>query len=148
MGSKAAVTTTHRPARPDDVTHLFELRRKSIVALASKGVSVSEAQTWAANLTMAVMERKFRELEIWIAEQEGRVVGWGAIRGDRLEGLYTDPEFAGRGIGTELLSKLEPLLRGRDVRTIRTETSLRAPRTIRIVAFLGAPEQARWQSLA
>jgi GNAT superfamily N-acetyltransferase len=47
------------------------------------------------------------------AEVNDAVVGWGAIRGDRLEGLYTEPDFAGRGIGTGLLSLIEVLMRGR-----------------------------------
>jgi putative acetyltransferase len=47
------------------------------------------------------------------------VVGWGAIRGERVEGLYTDPEFAGRGIGTKLLGSLEGLMRGRGVPAVR-----------------------------
>ena len=121
-----SVITTHRLAKPDDATQLFELRRKSIIALAPKGMSVSEAEIWAANLTLTGMDLKIREMEIWVAELNGRVVGWGAIRGDRLEGLYMDPEFAGQGIGTELLTKLEGLMRGRDIRTIRTEASLNA----------------------
>jgi putative acetyltransferase len=116
----------HRSATLADATQLFELRRKSIIALAPKGMSVPQAETWAANLTVAGMERKIREMEIWVAELNGRIVGWGAIRGDRLEGLYTDPEFAGRGIGTELLTKLEGLMRERDIRTVSTEASLNA----------------------
>jgi putative acetyltransferase len=111
---------------PDDTTQLFELRRKSIIALAPKGMSVSQAEIWAANLTVAGMDRKIREMEIWVAELNGRTVGWGAIRGDRVEGLYTDPEFVGQGIGTELLAKLEALMRGRHIRTIRAEASSNA----------------------
>src|SRR5713226_3116124 len=67
-----------------------------------KGMSVAQAEIWAANLTVTGMERKIRELEIWIVELNDTVVGWGAIRGGQLEGLYTAPEFVGRGIGTEL----------------------------------------------
>jgi putative acetyltransferase len=89
-------------------------------------MSVSQAEIWAANLTVAGMDRKIREMEIWVAELNGRTVGWGAIRGDRVEGLYTDPEFVGQGIGTELLAKLEALMRGRHIRTIRTEASSNA----------------------
>jgi putative acetyltransferase len=102
-----SVTTTHRPAAPEEATQLFELRRKSIIGLAPTGMSVSQAETWAENLTLAEMERKIREMEIWVAELNGQAVGWGAIHGDRVEGLYTDPEFAGQGIGTELLTKIE-----------------------------------------
>ena len=54
------------------------------------------------------------------------MIGWGAIRGDRLEGLYTDPEFAGRGIGTELLAMVESLMRGRGISEVRAEASSNA----------------------
>jgi putative acetyltransferase len=37
-----------------------------------------------------------------------------------------DPEFAGQGIGKELLAKLERLMRKRDIRTIRAEASSNA----------------------
>ena len=86
---------THRSATLDDTDRLFELRRQSIRALAPGGMSIAEAASWAENLTVAGMEGKIRELEIWIAEVGATVAGWGAIRGDRLEGLYTNPDFCG-----------------------------------------------------
>jgi putative acetyltransferase len=113
----------HRLATLGDVDRLFELRRQSITALAPRGMSVAEAETWAATLTVVGMERKVRELEIWVAEVNHTVVGWGAIRGDKLEGLYTDPRFTGRGIGTKLLGLLETLMRERGVRTVCAEAS-------------------------
>ena len=39
-------------------------------------MSVAEAETWAATLTAEGMQRKLRELEIWVAEVNGAVVGW------------------------------------------------------------------------
>jgi putative acetyltransferase len=116
----------HRLATLDDANRLFELRRQSITELAPKGMSIAEAASWAEKLTVAGMQRKIRELEIWVAEVSETVVGWGAIRGDRLEGLYTDPEFAGRGIGTELLGLLEGLMRGRGIPAVCAETSSNA----------------------
>jgi putative acetyltransferase len=89
-------------------------------------MSVSDAEIWAKNLSVLGMELKIREMEILVAEINRQVVGWGAIRGDQLEGLYTDPGFAGRGIGTELLNKLEVLMRTYGIRTIRVEASLNA----------------------
>jgi putative acetyltransferase len=109
-----------------DASRLFDVRRQAIVAIAPKRMSVVEAETWAATLTVEGMERKVRELEIWVAEVRGAVVGWGAIRGDRLEGLYTDPEFTGRGVGTELLNLLEGLMRGRGIAAIMAEASANA----------------------
>jgi putative acetyltransferase len=109
-----------------DASRLFELRRQAIVALAVKGMSVAEAETWAATLTVEGMERKVQELEIWIAQVNGTVVGWGAIHGDRLEGLYTDPAFVGHGVGTELLALLETLMQARGVPAITVEASANA----------------------
>lgn len=72
------------------------------------------------------MHRKIRELEIWVVQLGDAIVGWGAIGGDRLEGLYTDPEFAARGIGTELLGLLEQLMRDRGIPAVRAEASSNA----------------------
>src|SRR5258706_9136057 len=93
----------HRLATLDDVTGLFEIRRKAIVELAPQGMPDGEAKAWAAKLTLAGMAQKLCEFEIWVAELDGVAAGWGAIRGDTLEGLYTAPEFAGRGVGAALL---------------------------------------------
>jgi putative acetyltransferase len=69
------------------------------------------------------MERKIREMEVWVAEVNGRAVGWVAIHGDYLEGLYTDPDFEKRGIGTQLLALAEQLVRQNGANTIRAEAS-------------------------
>ena len=116
----------HRLATLNDAKRLFELRRQSINELAVQGMPIAEAASWAEKLTVAGMQRKLSELEIWVAEIGAKVVGWGAIRGDRLEGLYTDPEFAGRGIGTELLGVLEGVMRERGILTVRAEASSNA----------------------
>ncbi|MFY9955619.1 GNAT family N-acetyltransferase [Bradyrhizobium sp.] len=116
----------YRPAKLDDATRLFEVRRKSILELAPSGMSVEDAKAWAKRLTPCGMERKLRELEIWIAELDGATAGWGAIRGDFLEGLYTAPEYAGQGVGSALLDRLETLMRGRGVDAVRAEASSNA----------------------
>jgi putative acetyltransferase len=113
-------------ALPADAKPLFELRRRSILALAPYGMPAAQAEAWAADLTAVGMKRKLRDLEIWIAALNGTVVGWGAIRGDRLEGLYTDPDFAGRGIGTALLGLLEGLMRERGIRAVSADSSANA----------------------
>ena len=123
---KIDMKVTHRPARMADVGRLFEIRRQSIIKLATIKMSASEAQAWAAKLTVDGMKQKIRQLELWVAEASGSVLGWGAIGGDKLEGLYTDPSFAGRGIGTELLGLLEALMKRRGIAIMRAEASLNA----------------------
>ena len=116
----------HRPATLADAAALLDLRRRSILELATKGLPAGEAEAWAAKLTLAGMEAKLREFEIWVAELDGVVAGWVAIRGDTLEGLYTEPQFAVRGIATGMLGRLEGLMIGRGIAAVRAEASSNA----------------------
>jgi putative acetyltransferase len=116
----------YRRATFRDANRLFDIRRASILELAAKSMPAGEAIAWAAKLTPAGMEQKLLELEIWVAEVDGIAVGWGAIRGDYLEGLYTAPEFARQGIGAGLLAKLEDLMSARGVGEVRAEASSNA----------------------
>jgi putative acetyltransferase len=120
------MSAVHRLATLDDAKRLLEIRRKSILELTAPAMSAVEAQLWATALTLTSMKHKFRELEIWAAELDGTVAGWGAIRGDYLEGLYTAPEFTGRGVGTGLLERLEGLIRERSIQAVRAEASSNA----------------------
>jgi putative acetyltransferase len=116
----------HRLAMFCEAGRLYEVRRQSILELAPPRMSAAEAHAWARKLTLTGMERKLRELEVWVAEMDGTVAGWGAIRGDCLEGLYAAPEFAGRGVGAELLGMLEGLMRVRGVQAVHAEASSNA----------------------
>jgi putative acetyltransferase len=118
--------TVYRRAIRKDANGLYDIRRRSILELAPLTMPKAEAHAWASKLTLSGMERKLRELEVWVAELNGAVVGWGAIRGDRLEGLYAAPEFAGQGVGTGLLDRLEGLMRDREFPSVRAEASSNA----------------------
>ena len=120
------IGAVYRPAMCKDASRLYDIRRRSILELAPPTMPKAEAQTWAAQLTLAGMERKLRELEIWLAELDGTVVGWGAIRADVLEGLYVAAEFTGQGIGAGLLDRLEGLIRDCEFPSVRAEASSNA----------------------
>ena len=77
----------YRLAMRKDASGLYDVRRRSILELAPPKMSVAEAHAWVSQLTISGMERKLRELEVWVAELDGAVVGWGAIRGDSAGGL-------------------------------------------------------------
>ena len=125
---RVAVTMApvYRLAMRKDASRLYDIRRRSILELAPPTMPAAEARAWAAQLTLSGMERKLRELEVWVAERGGIVAGWGAIRGDMLEGLYTAPEFAGQGVGAALLDRLEGLMREREFPSVRLEASSNA----------------------
>src|SRR4029453_1724936 len=75
----------YRQAVLTDAARLWDLRRRSIRGLAPQGMSVEQADAWAVKATMEDIERKLRELEIWVAEPAATIVGGVAIRGDYLE---------------------------------------------------------------
>lgn len=120
------MAAVHRLATLDDAAALFDLRRRSILELAARRLPSGEAEAWVARHTLARMERKLREFEIWVAEFGGSLAGWGAIGGDYLEGLYTAPEFAGRGVASHILARLEGLLRNRGIPAMRADASSNA----------------------
>jgi putative acetyltransferase len=116
----------YRLATPADASRLFELRRKSIVVLAPGGMSQAEAETWAAKLTLAGVQQKLSRLKIWVAEVDACIAGWAAIDGDRLEGMYVDPAFAGKGFGTGLLELVESRMRAAGLASISADASANA----------------------
>jgi len=124
--AKVTMDAVHRLAMLSDASRLLDLRQRSILELAPPAMPATEAKAWAARLTASGMERKLRELEVWVAELGGAMAGWGAIHGDRLEGLYAAPEFAGRGIGARLLDLLEGLMRDRQIRSVHADASVNA----------------------
>jgi putative acetyltransferase len=125
-----------RPAVPGDAARLLELRLASILQLASRDLSGVPLVEWASRVTLADMERRIQEMDVWVSEVRDRepervaatatIVGWMAVDGDRLEGLYTDPRFERRGIGTALLIAAEDLARSRGGVVLRAEVSRNA----------------------
>ena len=113
----------YRKATRSDTARLFELRRKSILELAPTGMSVAQSVSWAMQMTVEGMGKRIRETNVWVAEINDVIVGWVAIRGDYLDGLYTDPKFAKQGIGTGLLSLAEARMRNAGEEVIRLEAS-------------------------
>jgi putative acetyltransferase len=116
----------YRPATRKDASRLHDIRRRSILELAPPTMPKAEATAWASQLTLSGMERKLRKLNVWVAELDGVIVGWGAIRGDMLEGLYVAAEFAGQGVGTGLLGMLEGVIRERGFPSVHAEASINA----------------------
>jgi ribosomal protein S18 acetylase RimI-like enzyme len=46
-----------------------------------------------------------RDHELWVAEEDGRVVGLAAVGADTLGHLYVHPGYQNRGLGSALLEK-------------------------------------------
>jgi ribosomal protein S18 acetylase RimI-like enzyme len=98
-----------RPARLDEKDALAQLFQRA-----------RSGWTFVAPVPDEVLPRIAADLfqrheEIWLAEEDGRLTGFLAIRRSRqdgwevLEKLYVDPEAQNRGVGTALLDQAKAL---------------------------------------
>jgi ribosomal protein S18 acetylase RimI-like enzyme len=85
-----------RPADAEAVADIFLAAKAEMVYLPDLHTD-AETRRW-------VREVVLRELEVWIAEDDGRVVGFSALGDDLLEHLYVHPEAQNQGIGATLLT--------------------------------------------
>jgi GNAT superfamily N-acetyltransferase len=53
--------------------------------------------------TRAFVRGLFERSEVWVAEEDGRVVGMAVLSDDMLEHIYVHPNAQGRGAGSALL---------------------------------------------
>jgi GNAT superfamily N-acetyltransferase len=54
-------------------------------------------------------ERLLERAELWVVEEEGRVIGFAGISGSELTHLYIDPSAQNRGVGSALLAHVKNL---------------------------------------
>jgi GNAT superfamily N-acetyltransferase len=87
-------------------------------AIANVLTSAHAAQEWQPHLHTPDEDRWFvsRLLlpshEVWVADEDGAVVGFAAVKADVLGHLFVHPAAQSRGIGTALLAKAQELLPG------------------------------------
>jgi putative acetyltransferase len=53
------------------------------------------------------LEGVLAEQDVWVAEEEGRVVGFLALKGDQGTFFYVDPSAQDRGYGSELFAEAQ-----------------------------------------
>jgi putative acetyltransferase len=88
-----------RLATEDDVPAIAALFRRSFGTLA-----------FLPTLHPPEEDRAFfagyvRDVEVWVWEEDARVLGFAALTADRLEHIYVDPDAHNRGIGSALLAQ-------------------------------------------
>ncbi len=92
---------TLRPARPQDAAAIAVVHRTAMRVSLS---FLPELHT-AEDDHRFFAERFLPANTVWVAETEGRVVGYVGFDADWLNHLYLLPEAQGQGIGPQLLAK-------------------------------------------
>lgn len=90
-----------RRATPDDGDQIAALFRRSFGTL-----------TFLPTLHSSEEHRRFfagivADQEVWVAEEEGRIVGFAALSEDVLGHFYVEPADHGRGVGSALFERVK-----------------------------------------
>jgi GNAT superfamily N-acetyltransferase len=98
--SKRADALTIRPARVDEHEELEALQRRASLALPEYREQL-EANPDAIHLPPAQLANG----QVLVAELGGRMVGFAAVVGGELDGLFVEPQLWRQGIGAALVDE-------------------------------------------
>lgn len=127
---------TVRNASPADATAIRDVHVASI-ELASDAYRDAVIEAWSHDRDPSSYPIDDDDAVLVVAEDEGRIVGFGELRpeaGEYLDAdvdgevraMYVHPDAAGRGVGRAIYDELERRARARDVRSLGLWASLNA----------------------
>jgi chorismate mutase/GNAT superfamily N-acetyltransferase len=100
---------TVRPGTSHDAGALAEVflaaREAAYPAMPRPVHPPAEIRAWLGRLTTGGLATR----EIWLAEQDGTVVGYAHVEADWLDSLYVRPGLTGQGVGSMLLGLVKGL---------------------------------------
>ena len=115
-----------RPAWPDDAPRIHALHTASVRALCSGHYAVEVIEGWLANRAPAAYLAEIERGELFVAEREGRVVGFGAATAGTVVAVYVDPGAVLHGVGRALLHYAIALARRGHEGPVRLQATLNA----------------------
>jgi len=101
-----------RAGTPGDAAFIQRVHEEAIRGLGPRAYSRAQVESWASGLTpdgyvRAMNQAGERFLLAEPATGGGRLASFCSFAGNRIVGLYTHPQWAGRGVGGALLGRAE-----------------------------------------
>lgn len=126
MDKLSPQTLSIRTAQPDDVIHLLRIQLDALRALCIHDYTPEQIEALVGrNIRYSSLGGSRREITL-VAEVDGVRVGLCSLLGSRITALYVHPQFARRGIGTQLLNAVERMALTRQIKILRVAASLTA----------------------
>lgn len=115
------------PARPEDAEAIRDVYRASVCGLAVSHYPPEVLAAWAQLDPARSLGARAKGGEaLFVAVENGRVVGFSALRGEEVRAVFLHPDWAGRGLGRQLLAAVETEARGRGASELVVRSSLNA----------------------
>jgi GNAT superfamily N-acetyltransferase len=120
--------TVVRPARVSDVDQIFRVHSDSIRTLCRARYGEREIAAWIAFRPSDSYRLAFASRELFVAEWQGRIVGFGQLdpRRGEIEACYVAPEAIRSGIGAMLLARMEKAARRHGHSVVQLNSTLNA----------------------
>lgn len=115
-----------RPATESDAENILELHVRSIRELCARDYTPEQVEAWAGPKKAEHYLEPIRSKRLFVAEQDGRVVGFGDYHATKNEicAVYIHPDFVGQGIGRALFRKVTEELKARGFSHAELDASL------------------------
>lgn len=137
---------TIRRARQEDCQAIVRVHSAAVAGIRTTLYTPEEIQSWAIPKKPESYEESIRIKEFFVAEEDGIIVGFGVLNQDsaEVEAVYVSPEAGRRGVGLELLRKLDERARALGLGVLRLSASLNAVPFYKRAGYV-AQEQSKYR---
>ncbi len=116
-----------RPAKESEFEIMDQLQSESVFVLCDKHYDSDFLQAWVGNPRVErFYEGALRGVSYYVYEQDNTIVGYAAVdwRKGLIDGLFTHPAHASKGIGSQLLKFIFEIARQKSHQILYLESSL------------------------
>ena len=119
---------TIRKAREADCESISSVHTAAVRAIRTTLYTPEEIQAWAVPKRPESYAESIRTKEFFVAVEGSAIVGFGVLnpKSAEVEAVYVSPAAGRRGIGLQVLKKLEERARALDLEVVRLSASLNA----------------------
>lgn len=120
--------TSIRKARPEDCRSIASVHSAAVKAIRTTLYTPEEIRAWAIPKDPAKYEESIRAKEFFVVEEGEVIVAFGILDPENaeVEAVYVSPKAERRGIGLEILEKLEEAARDLGLDLLHLNASLNA----------------------
>jgi ribosomal protein S18 acetylase RimI-like enzyme len=127
MPQGPSTSSSVRAGTPEDAEAIRSVHLAAILGATNAGYSLAQLESWSAGLeaklyadAMSVRGERY----VVATSSDDRIIGFCSFVHDQVRGLYVEPTWKGRGVGTGLLSAAESAIRENRHQRCRLEAAL------------------------